>query len=197
MKPTTRIKLLEALDIASIPFCCLFAIASSQKGDSAYKINRKMEDSIGIFSSMYAESSDRKKASFSSIINKLKKEGLVETGNNPLKRERNISITKKGKEYLKNNALSLSEEKYKNLNKESGDWKIISFDIPERLRKKRAWLREVLKNLGFKPAQQSMWLGRSKIPKELLVEIRKFGLSDYVEIMGVTRKGTADWLMEK
>ena len=43
---------------------------------------------------------------------------------------------------------------------------IFSFDIPEKERVKRAWVRGVLKNLGFTMIQQSVWLGKGPLPKQ-------------------------------
>ena len=42
-------------------------------------------------------------------------------------------------------------------------WRIISFDIPEKYRKIRRYLREYLYLLGFKPIQQSLWISPQKI----------------------------------
>ena len=46
---------------------------------------------------------------------------------------------------------------------------IVAFDIPERERKKRAWIREVLAGLGLEILQKSVWVGTKRIPQELLV----------------------------
>jgi hypothetical protein len=67
---------------------------------------------------------------------------------------------------------------------------IIAFDIPEKNRLKRAWLRSVLKNLGFKIIQQSVWVGRGNLPAIFLDDLEKMGLVEFVEIFEVTKKGT-------
>ena len=64
------------------------------------------------------------------------------------------------------------------------------FDIPEEKRRKRAWLRATLKNLEFKMEQQSVWIGRTKIPKRLVDDLDRFGLLDYVQIFEATKFGT-------
>lgn len=67
---------------------------------------------------------------------------------------------------------------------------IVSFDIPEGERRKRAWLRSVLKNLGLQMVHQSTWIGRGKLPKNFLDDLYKLRLVDYIEIFEVTKAGT-------
>ena len=67
---------------------------------------------------------------------------------------------------------------------------IVSFDVPEKERHKRAWLREVLVRLGFNRVQQSVFVGTIKIPKELLGDIERLDILHCVEIFEVTKTGT-------
>lgn len=67
---------------------------------------------------------------------------------------------------------------------------IVTFDIPERERRKREWLRSVLKYLGFLMIQKSVWIGKSKITKKLLLDFRQIKLSRYVEIFEITKVGS-------
>ncbi len=67
---------------------------------------------------------------------------------------------------------------------------IVSFDIPEKLRSKRDWVREVLKHLGLRMVHQSVWIGMMKIPKELLDDLREMNLLEYIEIFEVGKMGT-------
>jgi len=81
----------------------------------------------------------------------------------------------------------------KNINyerKKSEKTVIFAFDIPEKLRKHRAWLREVLKYLGFTVVQKSLWIGTKKIPEEFLSDLRSRGIIDHVDIFEVGSKGT-------
>lgn len=48
-----------------------------------------------------------------------------------------------------------------------GFWRIIFFDIPEKKRRYRDYLRDVLKILGFKELQKSIWITPHKIPNFL------------------------------
>ncbi len=67
---------------------------------------------------------------------------------------------------------------------------IVTFDIPERDRRKRDWLRSALKNLSFRMLQKSVWIGKIKIPDTFLADLRRFGIIDRVEILGITKQGT-------
>ncbi|MBI5742583.1 MAG: hypothetical protein HZA25_01965 [Candidatus Niyogibacteria bacterium] len=82
----------------------------------------------------------------------------------------------------------MPEAKYGELKK--GNYAIVTFDVPERERRKREWLRCVLKNLKFRPVQQSVWLGRTKIPIDFLDDLKDLNMTDYVEIFEVSRQGT-------
>ncbi|OGZ53223.1 MAG: CRISPR-associated endonuclease Cas2 [Candidatus Ryanbacteria bacterium RIFCSPLOWO2_01_FULL_48_26] len=76
----------------------------------------------------------------------------------------------------------------------SGNIIIVIFDIPERERRKRSWLRLVLKNLGLKMIQKSVWIGKAKVPREFLDDIKNLNLIDCVEIFEVGKTGTLSHL---
>jgi len=72
------------------------------------------------------------------------------------------------------------------IEKPVGDIKVmVMFDIPERKRKIRNWLRVQLKSWDFEMVQQSVWLGRGPLPKEFAERFRLFGLSKCVKILKV------------
>lgn len=54
-----------------------------------------------------------------------------------------------------------------------GGWRIVFFDIPEKDRKHRDYLRKVIKLVGFKEFQRSIWVYPYPVPgflKELMLE---------------------------
>ena len=67
---------------------------------------------------------------------------------------------------------------------------IVTFDIPEPESRKRYWLRSVLKNIDFEMLQKSVWIGKVKIPKELLEDLHKLIISQFVDIFEVSRRGS-------
>ena len=72
---------------------------------------------------------------------------------------------------------------------------IIAFDIPEKERGRRSWLREALRNLGMKMVQKSVWMGKVKIPEAFLNDLRSFHLVDYVEVFEITKTGSLEHLL--
>jgi len=80
-----------------------------------------------------------------------------------------LEITKEGQKRLK----TLFKE-YSHPPKWKGEWYLVNFDIPEKMRSKRNILREKLKGMGFGKLQESIWIS----PFNLLAEVEKF-LNEY------------------
>lgn len=127
---------------------------------------------------------------FYSILNKLKNQGFIQK-----KKDGKISfwkITKKGLKKLKiikNNSHYYSKKfKYKIVDDDK--MKIIIFDIPEKERRKRDWLRFALGALEFSLLQQSVWIGNKKIPEDFLYDLQKLKILPYIHIFEITKQGT-------
>ncbi|GEM_PF-795492 len=67
---------------------------------------------------------------------------------------------------------------------------IVSYDIPERQKRERHWLRRVLGELRFTMVHRSVWIGNVLIPEQFLVELKFKGLMHYVHILEVSKNGT-------
>jgi DNA-binding transcriptional regulator PaaX len=79
------------------------------------------------------------------------------------------SVTNNGKTYLKEkNRQRLLSYLISPFKKNQTPSIIISFDIPEKNRKVRNWLRNQIKIFGYKMLQQSLWIGPGPLPKEFL-----------------------------
>lgn len=134
----------------------------------------------------------RDRQRFYSILAYLKKQGLVESrkdGKSSL-----WKITKKGLEKLRvlkeRNRFAKVSVNYPK-NSETGNFKIIVYDIPtEGNQKRRDWLRWALLGLGFKMLQRSVWVGKKKIPEEFLKDLRLRQLLPHVQIFEVSKMGT-------
>ena len=81
--------------------------------------------------------------------------------------------------------------------RESLTIKVIIFDIPERDRNKRAWLRAALSSMGFSLLQKSVWIGTRGIPTEFFYELQKKKIFRYVHVFAISRNGSVRNLMEK
>lgn len=129
----------------------------------------------------------KEKIKYAKFIWYLKKSNLIEETN-----DKKIQITKKGKErYLslkKRGKYSIKSYKMEGENNNI----IIVFDIPEKEKRKRAWLRDVLKEMEFKLIQRSVWLGKGRLPKEFVDDIRTLNLSSYIHIFQVKKVGTLE-----
>ena len=157
------------------------------------------ERSLGkaIIKAVNAENKYRRRAVYfhnlkqiNNLIYRLKRDGLIinkGAGVVPL-------LTQEGKYFLKELKGDIYKgylpvfSKYK---KEIGkDLIIIIFDIPERLVSKRNWLRSVLKILGYSLLQKSVWIGKTKIPQELIVDLKKLEIIQCIHIFTVKKAGT-------
>jgi DNA-binding transcriptional regulator PaaX len=113
------------------------------------------------------------KQSFNNNLYRLKNKGILNFDS-----EKNILINRNN---LKRHTLFS-----KIIEKPIGDIKImVLFDIPEKKRKTRNWLRLHLKLWDFKMIQQSVWLGQGPLPKEFTERLELFGISKCVKILKV------------
>lgn len=96
-------------------------------------------------------------------------------------------ITKNGKNYLKSK-LSINFKhhiKYLNRPKDMKYKILIIFDIPEKYRKMRDWLRIELISLGFNSVQKSVWLGPSPLPQGFIYFLKGTGLLRFIKFLKV------------
>ncbi len=103
---------------------------------------------------------------------RLKGKGLVDNQGGMWK------ITKKGNTYLDDktnfhNIYGGKRQAIKNM--------IVAFDIPEEQKRKRAWLRFELKNLGFEILQKSIWFGPAPLPKEFIKRLNDLGILNFIK----------------
>jgi DNA-binding transcriptional regulator PaaX len=121
-----------------------------------------------------------KKESVRVTLSRLHKKGYV--GNSSL----GWLITKKGKTYFKNKKLldyitSPFEEN-------SSAHTIISFDIPEKNRFIRYWLRNQIKIFGYKMLQQSLWIGPGPLPPSFLKRLEDLNIRKNIKTFKITKK---------
>ena len=106
---------------------------------------------------------DKNKGTYRSCISRLNKNKIIKKDYNDI-----ISLTEAGKKQ----ALFAFIEAELNLHKKDnlrwdGGWRIILFDIPERKRKYRDYLRKILKVIGFHEFQKSIWIYPFPVPSFL------------------------------
>ena len=121
---------------------------------------------------------EHRKASFVSTLSKLKKDGYLKitTHNN----EKIFVLTEKGR---KKREKAISEVKRVCIRKESwdGKWRLIIFDIPEKMKKYRDFLRGELHQYGFVQLQKSVWVTPYRIDEDIRILISEHGLARFVK----------------
>lgn len=122
---------------------------------------------------------------FRVMLSRLKKQGIVESGGWGIWR-----ITKKGRAFARD-----GEEKrkaYEHIRRLSQTQKntIVIFDVPEKRRKLRDYLRTELVDLGYEQLQKSVWIGAGPLPAAFMDFIKEKELLDTVHIFIIATKGT-------
>lgn len=135
------------------------------------------------------------KLRYHKLLFALKRDGLIKKESQGKKKF--LFLTKKGREKLasikKRVALSLPKKIYSK--KESKGIVIVVFDVPEKERRKRDWLRGALRSLGLKMIQKSVWMGKAKIPKAFLDDLYLAKITPYVEIFEVSKRGSLEHIV--
>ncbi|MBI5421214.1 MAG: hypothetical protein HZA35_02770 [Parcubacteria group bacterium] len=130
----------------------------------------------------------RIRQNFYNRMHALKKDGLIEKNES----HETWQMTTKGKKRLhlfkKEMAKTPPNTQYPSL--PSDEFKIIVFDIPEKERGKRDWLRARLVQLGFTLLQKSVWIGKKQIPEQFINDLGAYDIFNYVEILAITKQGT-------
>lgn len=189
MKGNLTRRLLEAIENRDITATDLLgAFLSAGYGASRSRIeyiarqnNRTRKRDMA----MYAQ-----KQKYYNLISRLQRDGLIEKSE--VRGTKTVSITTKGRGLL-SESRNRANQRFSatNLAMEKSEHPIIIiFDIPERKRRSRKFLREALKTIGFRILQKSVWIGEIKIPKELIVYLRSMSIIDYIHIFEVNSLGS-------
>jgi len=190
-KGEVTLKILELIaETAKASVDIMDAILSSGYGASYSKMQYSLKQKS--YRKSQEEINKQRTQNYYNILYRLRKDNLIiekEEGG-----KRFFRATSKGlkkilllKETL-SSSKNLPSKYYKKENQSF--FTIVVFDVPEKERRSRDWLREVLKNLGFQMIQKSVWLGKIKIPKELLNDIFKLKLENFVEIFEISKAGS-------
>lgn len=129
------------------------------------------------------------KHSISTILNRLKRDGLVQcTGP---KKKAVWNITRQGTSVLKYVPLQVVISKMPRiLPKEDGIIRLVTFDVPEKERKNRAWLRTELLASGFKPLQKSVFISKRPLSTNFIKMVDERGISKCMHIVALSKTGT-------
>ena len=96
------------------------------------------------------------------------------------------SMTKEGRKYFEN--LRLLGYISSPFDKNSPDDIVIAFDIPEKNRIVRRWLRNQIKIFGYKMLQQSLWIGPGPLPSSFLKRLEDLNIRKNVKTFKIVRR---------
>ncbi|MEW6407586.1 MAG: hypothetical protein AB1465_02760 [Patescibacteria group bacterium] len=134
----------------------------------------------------FLNNSGAKNQKFYAFCYNLQKRGLIKKT-----KGKYWKITKEGKEKFRvlkrRKKLTIPVKKYKI--KKGADVIIIIFDIPEREKKKRDWLRRVLYSLDFSMLQRSVLIGKTVLPQEFIKDLKDLEISQYIKIIVIKEGG--------
>lgn len=143
---------------------------------------KKIEEAKG-FWDYYDELKNLKESSARTTLWRLEKKGLVK------KEQSKYQLTFRGTKIVKNfQTKEIKEEIW------DGRWRLIMFDIPEKKRESRDWLRYQLLTWDYKPLQKSVFIGKHQIEKDLYSEFIERGLKQFVRLMIVGDIDDEDFL---
>ena len=180
-------KVLEVLQCGAETTIGLLDAMTSGYSESYKKLKRYQREPFSFKSDWSKSYSESQK--FYSLLYYLKKQGLIESkkdGRGSLWRIRPAGVEKLSN-IKKRKIFSASSINYR---EEPDTLKIITFDIPTKDDRKRYWLRAVLKRIGFKMLQKSVWFGKKKIPESFMNDLRERGMIDYVHVLAVSKTGS-------
>jgi len=124
----------------------------------------------------YEELKNLKENSVQTILWRLKKKGLV------TKKQ----IEKQKYYQLTNLGLKVAGEIKKIIEQPwDGKWRIVMFDIPEKKRIERKWLRFQLLAFDYKPLQKSVFIGQKPLDEEFYKELINRKLNQYIRLVTV------------
>jgi len=121
----------------------------------------------------YEEIKSLKENSLRIYLWRLQQKGLID------KKRNHLFLTHSGLKYFQKLKNREPEEKW------DGKWRIVMFDIPEKIKKEREWLRTELIASGYKPLQKSVFLGKFPIKENLFKEIIAKQLNKHLNLITV------------
>lgn len=125
------------------------------------------------------------KQTLSVALSRLKQQKLVaRTGS---KRYARWKITPLGKKVLRQTRSP--EENLYDLAPEDSIVRIVTFDIPEKIRGKRDWLREQLFACGYRLLQRSVFTGTRPLPDAFIRRVDEMRIGKYLHIASLTQTG--------
>lgn len=112
---------------------------------------------------------------FKKTLERLEEKGVIYLGGEKIK------LTKKGlalQQEIQSQELEIEKpDEWDNI------WRLVSYDIPDYLKKERDWFRQNLERLGFEKVQESLWVYPYECKEAIAVLAQSLKLSPHVIVM--------------
>ena len=118
-----------------------------------------------------------KEATIKQSLWRLRKHGFVE------KKGDKYCLTREGKFVMK---YIIRKRKAVNVRWDK-KYRVVIFDIPEKDRKKRSWLRQELYLLNYQKLQESVFIGKYPLPADLIKDLKSNKIGNYVNYLLVDK----------
>jgi len=118
----------------------------------------------------------KRKRTFSQFIGYLQQKGYIRV--KALEGVKGVMLTRKGMEKV----LRIRRKVQGRKKRKDGKWIMITFDIPEKQRKARDFLRDALIDMGYQKFQESVWVCPYDVYKETEEAVRSYGIIPCVKL---------------
>jgi DNA-binding transcriptional regulator PaaX len=120
-----------------------------------------------------------KKENIGVALGRLSSRGLVQSSS------KGWFLTNKGKDFRRSS--QLLDYFPSPFNDSSSPNTIIAFDIPEKRKHVRNWLRNQIKIFGYKMLQQSLWIGPGPLPEKFLKRLEDLKIRKNIKTFRINR----------
>lgn len=181
------LKLLEGSAASAIDIAWAMMTTKQESSHRFWKLRYNTQESIGnkIVRTLKTEHAEYKR--YHALLGKLRKQGLVT--DEGIRRDKQWLITKRGIAFLKSSSIKTRSENITALTQADG-LTIISYDIPEKIRRERNKIRELLIMMNFQQIQKSVWFGNKKVTKSFIDILREKKILNFVHIFEINKTGT-------
>lgn len=130
-----------------------------------------------LWSRVHARQKELSPRAFGQHIYRLNKKGIIEARGDSVYIDKGVLLNFS---IRKNSVI-------KNISPKKTEKILISFDIPEKHKKARDWLRNQIKYWDFEMIHKSLWLGYGPMPKEFNDRLKQLGVFENVRIFKVKK----------
>jgi phenylacetic acid degradation operon negative regulatory protein len=122
-----------------------------------------------------------------SAVSRMCRSGLLKAKH--VNRKSYYSLTSEGHSLLTEGAQRIFQRKDSHWD---GNWNIVTYSIPESMRKSRDRLRLELRWLGYGPLSEATWISPYDLTREVKSLLKRLNIEEYVHIFSARHQGGTD-----